>query len=107
MVRKSRRYLPHVARFCLVSTFIEDGFRLLTQWSDQVDYIQSVWGIPVMFAAFFILLNICTQFIGSSLVLSRYHVKIGVGILMATVLFQVSLYVHMCDRRLSFSYCCE
>ncbi|CAH8529975.1 Surfeit locus protein 4 [Schistosoma haematobium] len=88
LVRKSRRYLPHIARFCLVSTFIEDGFRLLTQWSDQVDYIQSVWGTHVIFAAFFILLNICLQFIGSAFVLGRYRVKIGVGILMSTVLLQ-------------------
>ncbi|KAH8862272.1 Surfeit locus protein 4 [Schistosoma japonicum] len=88
LVRKTRRYLPHAARFCLVSTFIEDGFRLLTQWSDQVDYIQSVWGIPVIFAAFFIFVNIVTQFVGSAFVLGRYRVKIGVAILMSTVLIQ-------------------
>ncbi|KAF8567056.1 hypothetical protein P879_03697 [Paragonimus westermani] len=88
LVRKSRRYLPHVARLCLVSTFIEDGFRLLTQWSDQIEYIKAVWRIPSFMAAIFILINIITQFTGSGLVLSRFRVNIGVGVLMFTVLLQ-------------------
>lgn len=60
-----------------------------------MDYIQSVWGTHVIFAAFFILLNICLQFIGSAFVLGRYRVKIGVGILMSTVLLQVSVHTVM------------
>ncbi|TGZ61902.1 hypothetical protein CRM22_007739 [Opisthorchis felineus] len=88
LVRRSRRYLPHVARLCLVSTFIEDGFRLITQWSEQVDYIKAVWHVPSFFAALFILANIILQFVGSGFVLSRYQVNAGVAVLMSTVLIQ-------------------
>ncbi|GAA51910.1 surfeit locus protein 4, partial [Clonorchis sinensis] len=88
LVRRSRRYLPHVARLCLVSTFIEDGFRLITQWSEQVDYIKAVWHVPSFFAALFILVNIILQFVGSGFVLSRYQVNAGVAVLMSTVLIQ-------------------
>ncbi|VDP92423.1 unnamed protein product [Echinostoma caproni] len=88
LIRKTRRYLPHFSRLCLVSTFIEDGFRLTTQWSEQIDYIKAVWHSPVFLAGLFILINIITQFAGSGLVLSRFHVNIGVFILMATVVLQ-------------------
>jgi uncharacterized membrane protein YphA (DoxX/SURF4 family) len=88
LIRRTRRYLPHVARFCLVSTFIEDGIRLVTQWSEQVDYMKHVWGIPGFFAGIFILLVIVCQLSGSALVLVRYKVSIGVAILMGNVVLQ-------------------
>ncbi|KAA0189445.1 Surfeit locus protein 4 [Fasciolopsis buskii] len=91
LIRKTRRYLPHFSRLCLVSTFIEDGFRLTTQWSDQIDYIKAVWHAPALLAGLFILINIVTQFVGSGFVLSRFQVHAGVFILMATVVLQVRL----------------
>uniref|UniRef100_A0A5K3EXS2 Surfeit locus protein 4 homolog n=1 Tax=Mesocestoides corti TaxID=53468 RepID=A0A5K3EXS2_MESCO len=88
VVRRSRHYLPHVARLCLVSTFIEDGFRLLTQWSEQVEFIRHVWSTGSFIAGLFILINILMQFAGSAFVMVRYKVKVGCGILLATVVIQ-------------------
>ena len=42
-LRNSKHYLPHLARLCLVSTFLEDGLRMWFQWTEQKDYINITW----------------------------------------------------------------
>lgn len=32
-------YLPAIGRFLIVVTFLEDALRILTQWSDQLEYL--------------------------------------------------------------------
>ena len=35
-----RPYLPSIGRFLIVVTFLEDALRIITQWSDQLWYLQ-------------------------------------------------------------------
>jgi hypothetical protein len=42
LVSKTRKYLPHIGRACLVSTFVEDGLRMINQWGEQRDYIGKI-----------------------------------------------------------------
>ena len=34
-------HLPAIGRFLIVVTFLEDALRIVTQWSDQIWYLQS------------------------------------------------------------------
>jgi hypothetical protein len=38
-------FLPTIARFLLVVTFLEDSVRITSQWSDQVSYLRRHQGI--------------------------------------------------------------
>ena len=89
LVRKTRKYLPHIGRFCLISTFVEDGFRMVNQWGEQRDYIgnssafpaisnqilESVWNCGWFLAVMFVFLNLVVQISASFCVMSRIRVK--------------------------------
>lgn len=60
-LRVTKQYLPHVARLCLISTFLEDGVRMWFQWGEQRDYIDSTWGCGYLLASSFVFLNLLGQ----------------------------------------------
>jgi len=75
LVRKTRKYLPHVGRLCLISTFVEDGIRMINQWGEQRDYIESVWNCGWFLAVMFVFLNLVVQVAASVCIMSRQRVK--------------------------------
>jgi hypothetical protein len=38
------RHLPAIGRFLIVVTFLEDGLRIITQWSDQLVFLRDYRG---------------------------------------------------------------
>lgn len=60
-LRVTKQYLPHVARLCLISTFLEDGIRMWFQWGEQRDYIDTTWGCGYLLASCFVFLNLLGQ----------------------------------------------
>ena len=89
VLRHSKHILPHLARFCLVATFFEDGIRMWFQWSEQRDYIDHSWNCGAFIGTLFVLINLFGQLAGCFMVLGRVKVEIAVGILFGTILLQV------------------
>lgn len=71
-LRVTKQYLPHLARLCLISTFLEDGIRMWFQWNEQRDYIDATWNCGYFLAMSFVLLNLLGQ-LGECLG-SRQHI---------------------------------
>uniref|UniRef100_A0A672YFU4 Surfeit 4, like n=1 Tax=Sphaeramia orbicularis TaxID=375764 RepID=A0A672YFU4_9TELE len=88
-LRLTKHYLPHVARLCLVSTFLEDGVRMWFQWAEQSEYIDSTWGCGRFLAGVFVLLNLLGQLGGCVLILSRNFVQYACFALFGIISLQV------------------
>lgn len=51
-------HIPTIARFLIVVTFLEDAFRIIFQWGDQLWYLQSHRGFPWGLSHLFLILNV-------------------------------------------------
>lgn len=89
---KSKKVLPSVGRFLLISTFFEDGFRMWFQWEDQTEYFRRQWGVSLWVVSVFLLLNMVAQLSGSVMILLRKRVDVAVGILFGVIVTQVPIF---------------
>lgn len=97
VLRHSKHILPHLARFCLVSTFLEDGVRMWTQWNEQRDYMDASWGCGYFLASMFVVINLLGQISGCAMVLSRQKVPIACSILFGIIALQTIAYSILWD----------
>lgn len=102
VTRNSKHILPHLARFCLVSTFFEDGIRMWVQWSEQREYMDISWGCGYFLATLFVIINLVGQLGGVAMVLTRFKVDIACGILFFIVFLQTIAYSILWDMQFLF-----
>merc|ERR1711990_692305 len=102
VTRSSKHVLPHLARFCLVSTFFEDGVRMWVQWSEQREYMDISWGCGWFVATLFVVVNLIGQLGAVAMVLTRYKVDIACGILFFIVVLQTIAYSILWDMQFLF-----
>ncbi|KAI9364376.1 SURF4 family-domain-containing protein [Zopfochytrium polystomum] len=81
-------FLPAIARFLLVVTFLEDSLRISTQWSDQKYYLRKYRGFPTWGADIFLILNVLTMVSCSVLAISKRYTEYAVGGLFVVVVSQ-------------------
>jgi len=98
-LQKTKHILPHVARLCLVSTFIEDGIRMVYQWGEQRDYIASTWKCGSFLGSIFVLINLFGQIGASVMVLARKRVEHAGYLLFGIILLQTIAYSILWDLK--------
>ncbi|KIW31787.1 uncharacterized protein PV07_03379 [Cladophialophora immunda] len=81
-------YLPAIGRFLIVVTFLEDAVRIVTQWSDQLTYLRDYRHIPWGITHLFLIFNVITMSVCSTLVIMRRYGEYAVGGLLSVVVVQ-------------------
>lgn len=77
-VRKAAApFLPMICRILLVSTFLEDGIRILFEMHHQVDFLRHEYGIPSFIAVLMLLGNILVSFAAVATILARKKLARG------------------------------
>ena len=104
-LRHFRQSLPHIARLCLVGTYIEDGFRMWFDWWPQSQYMQYSWNCGSFLAHVFVIVNLIGQLVGSALVISRKYATVACWILLGITVLQVSVDVNVDLHLLPYLYC--
>ncbi|WVN89438.1 uncharacterized protein L203_104661 [Cryptococcus depauperatus CBS 7841] len=83
-----RPYVPAMARFLIVVTFLEDALRILTQWGDQLWYLQKHRHFPWGISHLFLLINVVAMLAGSFGVISKRYPDYSVFCLFGVVIAQ-------------------
>ncbi|CAF1449081.1 unnamed protein product [Rotaria sp. Silwood1] len=91
-LQRTKYILPHLARLCLISTFIEDGMRMWMQWGQQRDYIKNTWHVGWFIGTLFVIINMFGQLIPCGMILIRKKTDIACGILFFIIAFQAMAY---------------
>ncbi|GMM58448.1 hypothetical protein DAKH74_050650 [Maudiozyma humilis] len=87
-----RPFVPGIARFCIVVTFLEDSLRIFTQWNDQVFYLHSWKHYPRWFVVIFLATVSLAMLAGAVLILARRHIKYATIGLCGCIVSQALVY---------------
>ena len=87
-----KRFVPIIARFLLVSTFLEDSLRMILQWEDQKYYFEYFkhydWGLTMAYLS----INLLGMLLGSFLVIIKKKVLFACLLLIALSFLQAVTY---------------
>ncbi|XP_014259621.1 surfeit locus protein 4 homolog [Cimex lectularius] len=95
--KRTRVFIPTIARMCLISTFFEDGVRMWVQWSEQREYMDQSWGCGKFLANMFVFVNLFGQLGGCAMVLVQKKVSYACGVLFFIVVLQTLAYSILWD----------
>ncbi|KAK7439304.1 ER-derived vesicles protein erv29 [Stygiomarasmius scandens] len=80
--------LPAIGRFLIVVTFLEDALRIMTQWGDQIWYLQQHRKFPWGISHLFLIINVLTMLVASGAIISKRYTEYAVAGLLGVVIIQ-------------------
>ncbi|KAG8903045.1 hypothetical protein FRB99_003793 [Tulasnella sp. 403] len=83
-----RPHLPMLGRVLIVITFLEDALRIVSQWGDQLWYLQKHRSFPWGISHLFLIINVITMLAASGAIIARRYTEIAVGGLLGVVIIQ-------------------
>jgi uncharacterized membrane protein YphA (DoxX/SURF4 family) len=83
-----RPHLPAIGRFLIVVTFLEDAMRIMTQWGDQIWYLQQHRHFPWGISHIFLLINVIVMLVASGAVVFKKYTEHAVIGLLSVVVIQ-------------------
>jgi len=83
-----RPYIPAIARFLIVVTFLEDALRIVTQWTDQLAYLERHQGFWRGASHLFLIFNVTTMVVASCLVIIKRYQEPAIAGLFIVVISQ-------------------
>ena len=95
-------FLPWIARFLLVVTYLEDSLRMTTQFQGQVNYFRHDRGFPLFLAQLFVIVNVIVMLTGSILAISRKYTPYAVLGLFSVIFAQGIAYHLLFDYHFFF-----
>ena len=81
-------HLGRIGRFLLIVTFLEDAFRILVQWNQQLHFMQTYRHLPAGISHLFLLYNVFCMLAGSWLALVRMQTPLACALLASVVVVQ-------------------
>lgn len=91
-IRRLQPHIPTIARFFIVATFYEDALRILTQWSDQVFYLNQWKHYPWFFVVTFLLSVSIVMFVGATFLVLRKQTNYATAALCVCIVLQGLVY---------------
>ena len=86
--KAAKPVLPHLARILLVATFLEDGIRMWTQFTEQREYIMILWGCGHLLASLFVVINLVCEISAVAMVVNRFLTNVACGMLIFIIVLQ-------------------
>ncbi|TGO44237.1 hypothetical protein BCON_0565g00010 [Botryotinia convoluta] len=92
-----KQYIPLMGRFLIIVTFLEDAFTIVTEWKNQLIFLNQYRKIYYGVANLILFTNVVLMVSCSSLVLAREHTKFAAGGLIFVVITQALCYGMISD----------
>jgi len=97
VTKLARPVLPHLARILLIATFLEDGIRMWTQFTEQREYLMIIWGCGHFIASMFVVTNLVFEISAVAMVVNRFLVDVACAMLVFVVFIQTVAYGILSD----------